>query len=91
MTENCLNLNTPIQMISCTDTNGKITPMRFRFKDGSGSLITVNVEKILSHDQDTNRMAANFTCLSTIYGTQKMFCLRYSYQSHSWKLFKVQV
>ncbi|MDE7176344.1 MAG: hypothetical protein K2O59_00845 [Lachnospiraceae bacterium] len=31
--ESILCINIPVQMISCTDTDGKITPMRFRFKD----------------------------------------------------------
>lgn len=34
--ESILCIDTPVQMISCTDTNGKITPMRFRFQDRTG-------------------------------------------------------
>lgn len=43
--ESILCVDIPIQMISCTDTNGKITPIRFRFRDRNGELITINIEK----------------------------------------------
>ena len=55
----CIDI--PVQMISCTDTNSKITPMRFRFRDKNGEIIIVKVETILSEDQDINRVGANFT------------------------------
>ena len=50
--ESILCVNIPVQMISCTDTDGKITPMRFRFRDKTGELVTVTIEKVLSEDQD---------------------------------------
>lgn len=36
----------PVQMSSCTDTNGRITPMRFRFRDKNTEIVTVEIEKI---------------------------------------------
>ena len=48
--ETILCIDTPVQMISCTDTNGKITPIRFRFRDRSGELITINIDKVISTD-----------------------------------------
>lgn len=50
--ESILCVDIPVQMISCTDTNGKITPMRFRFRDKTGELVTVTIDKILAQDQD---------------------------------------
>ncbi len=76
----------PVQMISCTDTNGKITPLRFRFRDRNGELVTVKIETILSTDQDRNRMGINFFCAAALYGTQKRFNLRYSYTAHEWRM-----
>ena len=89
--ESILCVDIPIQMISCTDTNGKITPMRFRFRDKSGEIITVTVEKILSEDQDRNRIAANYTCVAPIYGARKTFDLRYNYYAHEWHLSRLHV
>lgn len=89
--ESILCIDIPVQMISCTDTNGKITPMRFRFRDKNGEIITVIVEKVLSEDQDQNRVGANFTCVAPIYGTQKTFNLRYNYYAHEWRLSRLHV
>ena len=89
--ESILCVDIPVQMISCTDTNGKITPIRFRFRDKSGEIITVTVEKILSEDQNGNRIAANYTCVAPIYGTKKIFGLRYNYYAHEWHLSRLHV
>lgn len=89
--ESILCVDIPVQMISCTDTNGKITPLRFRFKDKTGELITVTVNKILNEDQDKNRVGANYTCSATIYGTEKTFNLWYNYFAHEWRLSRLHV
>ena len=47
--ESILCVDIPVQMISCTDTNGKITPLRFRFKDKTGELIAI---KDVNNDND---------------------------------------
>ena len=84
--ESILCIDIPVQMISCTDTDGKITPLRFRFRDKNGELITITIEKILSTDQDRNRVGIHFSCTATLYGTQKKFTLWYSYASHEWRM-----
>lgn len=78
-------------MISCTDTDGKITPMRFRFRDKDGELTTVTIDQVLSEDQDRNRMGASYTCTATVYGTKKTFRLWYSYYAHDWKLSRLHI
>ena len=68
--ESILCVDIPVQMISCTDTNGKITPIRFRFRDTeAGELITVTIDKILSEDQGCNQIGVNFSCSAVIHGT----------------------
>lgn len=84
--ESILCVNIPVQMISCTDTNGKITPMRFRFRDRNGELITVTIDKVLSEDQSRNRVGINFSCSAILYGRRKTFTLWYSYFAHEWHL-----
>ena len=76
-------------MISCTDTNGKITPMRFRFMDKNGERITVNVERVISTDQFTNKVGACFECAATYFGSEKRFFLYYSGFSGTWSLSKI--
>lgn len=84
--ESILCVNIPVQMISCTDTDGKITPIRFRFRDKGGELVTVTIEKVLSEDRDKNRVGVNFSCVATMYGVRKTFALRYNYFAHAWHL-----
>lgn len=84
--ENILYVNIPVQMISCTDTTGKITPLRFRFQDKTGELITVTIDKVLSENQNKSQVGITFLCTAVIYGTAKTFALWYSYSTHEWHL-----
>lgn len=65
--ETILCIDPPIQMISCTDTNGKMTPMRFRFRDRNGELITIDIDKVISTDQERSSLGANFICTVFLY------------------------
>lgn len=84
-------MNIPIQMISCTDTNGRITPMRFRFRDKSGELTTIQISHILDSEQQNSRIHASFTCEAEVFGMKKIFTLHYNYSSHSWSLTKINL
>lgn len=84
--ESILCIDLPVQMISCTDTNGKITPMRFRFRDKTGELQTVTIDKVLSEDQDRNRVGVNFSCTANVNGASRTFRLWYNYFAHEWRL-----
>ena len=84
--ESILCVDIPVQMISCTDTDGKITPLRFRFRDKNGEIVTVTIDQVLSEDQDRNRVGANFSCSAQICGSRKTFRLWYNYFAHEWRL-----
>lgn len=84
--ESILCVDIPVQMIFCTDTDGKITPIRFRFRDKTGELVSIVIDKVLSEDQDRNKVGAHFSCAARVHGAQKIFRLRYSYFSHEWRL-----
>ena len=89
--ESILCVNIPVQMISCTDTNGKITPLRFRFKDNNGELVTVTVKDVISDEQAPSRVGANFTCSASIGGVEKKCKLWYNYYAHEWRLSQLRV
>lgn len=89
--ESILCVDIPVQMISCTDTDGKIIPIRFRFRDKNGELITVTIDNVLNDDQDRNRVGANYTCTAIIHGTKKTFRLWYNYFAHEWRLSRLHV
>lgn len=84
--ETILCIDTPVQMISCTDTDGKITPIRFRFRDRNGEIITIHIQKIIATDQERGSLGANFVCAAVLYGMQKTFRLRYNYYAHEWRM-----
>ena len=81
----------PVQMISRTDTDGKITPIRFRFEDKTGELVTVTIDEVLSADQGGNRVGAKFSCAAQIHGSQKTFSLWYNYFAHEWRLSRLNL
>ena len=81
--------NIPIQIISYTDVDGKVTPMRFRFTDIDGSKVTVNIDRIISSDQAKSKIGATFECASTMYGTERRFKLYYSSISRMWVVEKI--
>lgn len=89
--ESILCIDMPVQMISCTDTDGKITPLRFRFRDKNGEIITITIESVLSEDQERNRVGAHFSCSARIYGSRKTFQLRYNYFAHEWRLSRLEI
>lgn len=89
--ESILCVDIPVQMISCTDTDGKITPLRFRFRDKNGELITITVDKVLNEDHDRNRVGTNYTCTAMVHGTKKTFRLWYNYFAHEWRLSRLHV
>ena len=65
--------------------------MKFRFRDKTGELITVTIDKVLSEDQGSNRVGVNFSCAAFVYGTQKTFSLWYNYFAHEWRLSRLHV
>ena len=89
--ESILCVDIPVQMISCTDTDGKITPMRFRFRDKTGELITVTIDQVLSEDRDRNKLGFNISSDAMVYGERKTFTLWYNYFAHEWRLSRFYV
>lgn len=89
--ESIVCVDIPVQMISCTDTDGKITPIRFRFHDKTGELITVTIDKVLSESQAVSHIGANFSCSAIIHGSRKTFSLWYNYSAHEWRLSRLYV
>lgn len=89
--ESVLIIDIPIQMISCTDTDGKITPIRFRFRDKNSELITVTIDKVIKSEQDKSVIGANYYCTAIIYGMRKTFMLRYNYVAHEWRLSRMSL
>ena len=49
-----------VQMIFCTDTNGRITPMRFRFRDRNDEIITVEIDSVCKGSKVFSNLTSRF-------------------------------
>lgn len=81
----------PIQMISWTEENGRIHPLRFKIEGTDGDRHVYKIEKI--YTSDLEKIAGNkvykFTCEININGINKICELRYDLESCRWNLFKL--
>lgn len=89
--ETIVCVDIPVQMISCTDTNGTITPLRFRFRNSDARIITVHIDRILSSTNENSSVGADYFCMAEIDGIEKSFRLRYSYYTREWKLSHIHI
>lgn len=62
-----------IAMISCTEADGKITPIRFKYQEQDETLVTVNVDAVRSRKQVPNGIS--FDCFVTANGIRKLVTL----------------
>lgn len=77
-------MNIPVQVISCTDTDGKITPMRFRFVNEQEELVTI--ENLTVCRRAENMSILSFVCETTMEGRKSEFTLVYRIRDHIWFL-----
>jgi len=73
----------PIEMVSWTDTSGKINPVRFRIANKDESISEIKIDKVISVENE--KLAGNFmrvyTCQSVIKGAERIFELKYELSS----------
>lgn len=84
-------VNLPVEMISKTNLEGVITPVKFRLVGEDEAWIQIKVDQIIT--KELNKLAGNKTwvyeCQSIINGTKKPYQLRYEVDTCKWKLFKI--
>lgn len=81
----------PIEMISHTEEDGKIHPLKFKLEANNGENQVYKVHKIYTTELD--KIAGNkvykFTCEIIINNIVKLCELRYELDSCKWVLFKI--
>ncbi len=77
-----LHLHIPIQIISCTDTDGHVHPIRFRFSDENKELLTVPVDEVVSYRTTATQLIINV--YAPIYNRRRLIEITYSYTSRNW-------
>ena len=83
-------LQIPIQMMSITDRNGRLTPIWFRFETEDHFIEKIYIEKTISRDE-SNKVGIRekrFIC-SAIFGeTRRLLEIRYRIESQQWRIFQ---
>ena len=78
-------INIPAQVISITDTDGSVTPLRVRFKDpASGEIQTYSEVNVIKRSD--KQMDVNFLCSVRQYNREINFYLGYNYSRHVWTI-----
>ena len=73
-------INIPAQVISITDTDGSVTPLRVRFKDpASGEIQTYSEVNVIKRSD--KQMDVNFLCSVRQYNREIKFYLGYTCHS----------
>ncbi len=81
-------VNTPIDCISVTASDGKITPLRFRLEREDRERLRVNIDQVLDtrHIPYVGVEAQVFLCRGNVDGHNQVFELKYNIRSHCWFL-----
>lgn len=81
----------PIKVVSWTDTNGKINPVRFEIENKDESISVIKIDKVISIENE--KLAGNFmrvfTCQSIIKGAERIYEIKYELGTCKWILFKL--
>jgi len=81
----------PIEMISWTEEDGRVHPLRFKIENKEGAKNVYKIKQIYSSELE--KIAGNktykFTCEISINGYNKICELRYDLESCRWNLFKL--
>lgn len=83
-------VNIPIQMVSVTDRDGKLTPLWFRFETEEHSIEKVVIEKTVSRDECTYMgiREKKFICSAVIGEMRRILEIRYHVDNQKWRIFQ---
>lgn len=81
----------PIEMISWTEADGKLHPVRFKISSHNGEKIVYKIQRVYTCESE--KMAGNkiyrFTCEIVVGDTLRVCEIRYELDSCKWVLFKL--
>ncbi|MBZ9616763.1 hypothetical protein [Clostridium estertheticum] len=80
-----------IEMVSWTNLLGVIHPVRFKIANEDESISVIKIDKVITIDKE--RLAGNnmlvYTCQSVIRGYERIYSIKYSYDTCKWMLWKL--
>ncbi len=81
----------PIEMVSYTDQEGILKPIRFRIETAGETKKVIKVDTVVHRELE--KLAGNkmykFRCQSIINDVEKVYELKYEIDSCRWLLFKI--
>lgn len=81
-----------VEMVSWTDTNGNINPVRFRIANKDESISVIKIDKVITKDKE--KLASNnmlvYKCQSVINKVDRQYELKFELSSCKWMLWKIQ-
>lgn len=81
----------PIEVVSYTNNEGDIRPLRFRLQMDDETIKVIKVDKVIV--KKTEKLAGNimlvFKCQSLIDDVLKLFEIKYDLKTCRWMLYKI--
>jgi hypothetical protein len=80
-----------VDMICLSSSEGDITPLKFRIREGGNEPRIVKIDRIISKKEEKiagNRMLV-FTVQSEMDGLERVYEMKYEIQSFKWYLYKL--
>ncbi len=83
-------VNIPIQMVSLTDRDGRITPLWFRLETQDHQVRMYRIEQIVSRDEKkyVGVREKQFVCKIMLGKSTKTLEMRYSVETQKWRIFQ---
>lgn len=82
--------NIPIQMVSLTDRDGKMTPLWFRLETEDHEVRLCRIEQVVSRDEKkyVGVREKQFVCRIRLGNVCKTLEMRYSVETQKWRIFR---
>lgn len=83
-------INIPIQMMSLTDRDGKMTPLWFRLETEDHEVRLCRIEQVVSRDEKkyVGVREKQFICKIRLGNACKTLEMRYSVETQKWRIFQ---
>lgn len=83
-------INIPIQMMSLTDRDGKMTPLWFRLETEDHEVRLCRIEQVVSRDEKkyVGVREKQFICKIRLGNVCKTLEMRYSVETQKWRIFQ---
>ncbi len=83
-------MNIPIQMMSLTDRDGRITPQWFRLETQDHKIQMCRIEQVVSRGEKkyVGVREKQFVCKIRMGGVCRTLEMRYSVESQKWRIFQ---